>query len=120
MNISELKLGLDYSYFDKNKNTRRFLAANFETLAQRTSDSVETHRLEEYHKFLRGYTGICTKNVFQTKDYTNHNFKKLIREKDVVVMKGDNDSSVVIVNKTDYIEKFETWLKKALPKEHIH
>ena len=69
---------------------------------------------------MRGYTGICTKNVFQTKDYTNHNFKNLIREKDVVVMKGDNDSSVVIVNKTDYIEKLETWLKKALPKEHIH
>ena len=62
----QLKLGLDYSYIDKNKNTRKFLAANLETLAQRTSDSVEAHRLEEYHEFLRGYTDIFTKNVFQT------------------------------------------------------
>ena len=52
----QLKLGLDYSYIDKNKNTRKFLAANLETLAQGTTDSVEAHRLEEYHEFLRGYT----------------------------------------------------------------
>ena len=65
---------------------------------------------------MRGYTGICTKNVFQTKDYTYHNFKNLIREKDVVVMKGDNDSSVVIVNKTDYIEKLENMVKEGIAK----
>ena len=64
---------------------REFLAANFETLAQRTSDSVEAHRLKEQHEFLRGYTDIFTKNIFQTKDYTYHNLKKLIREKDVAV-----------------------------------
>ena len=85
----QLKLGLDYSYIDKNKNTRKFLAANLETLAQRTSDSVEAHRLEEYHEFLRGYTDIFTKNLFQTKDYTCHNLKKFIGEEDVVVMKGE-------------------------------
>ena len=73
----QLKLGLDYSYIDKNINTRKALPANFEILAQRTSDSVEAHRLEEYHEFLRRYTGIFTKNVIQTKDYTYHQFKKL-------------------------------------------
>ena len=41
-----LKLGLDYSCINKNKSARKFLAANFETLTQRTSDSVEAHRLE--------------------------------------------------------------------------
>ena len=75
----QLKLGLDYSYIDKNKNTRKFLAANFETLAQRTSDSVEGHRLEEYHEFLRGYTYIFTKNMFQTKNCTYRNLKNLIQ-----------------------------------------
>ena len=74
----QLKLGLDYSYTDKNKNSGKFLATNFETLTQRTSDSVVAHRLEEYHEFLRGYTDTFTKNVFQTKDYTYHNLKKII------------------------------------------
>ena len=81
----QLKLGLDYSYIDKNKNTKKFLAANFETLAQRTSDSIEAHRLEKYHEFLSGYTDIFTKNVFERKDYTYHNLKKLIQEKDIVI-----------------------------------
>ena len=110
----QLRLGLDYSYIDKNKNTRKFLAANSETLAQRTSDSVEAHRLEKYHEFLRGYTDIFTKNVFQTKDYTHHNLKKSILEKDVVFMKGYKDSSVVILNKPDYIEKLENMVKEGI------
>ena len=31
-------------------------------------------------------------------------------------MKGDNDSSVVIVNKTDYIEKLENMVKEGIAK----
>ena len=113
--FQQLKLGLDYIYIDKNKKTRKFLAANFETLAQRTSDSVEAHRLEEYH-VLHGYTDLFTKNVFQTKDYTYHNLKNLIQEKDVVVMKRDEDPSVVILNKADYIDKLENIVKEGIDK----
>ena len=61
-------------------------------------------------------TDIFTKNVFQTKDCIYHNLKKLIREKDVVVMKGGKDSSVVILNKTDYIEKLENMVKEGTDK----
>ena len=35
-------------------------------------------------------------------------------------MKGKKDSLVVILNKTDYIEKLENMVKKVLTKEHIH
>ena len=100
----------------KIKTRGKFLAANLETLAQRTSGSAETHWLEQYHDCLRDYTEILTKNVFQTKDYTYHNLKKLIREKHVVVMKGDKDSSVVILNKTDYFEKLENMVKEGIDK----
>ena len=68
-----------------------------DTLAQRTSDSVEAHRLEEYHEFLHGCTDIFTKKVFLMKDYTYLNLKHLIQEEDVVVMKGDKDLSVIIL-----------------------
>ena len=54
----------------------KVLVANFETLAQRTSNCVDPHRLEEYHEFMRGYPDIFIKNVFETKDYTYHNLKK--------------------------------------------
>ena len=110
----QLKLGLDYSYTDKNKNTRKFLAANFETLTQRTSDSIESYILEEYHEFLRGYTDIFTKNVFQMKDYRYHNLKNLIQDKDVVIMKGDKESSVLILKEADY--SLRTWFKESIDK----
>ena len=112
----QFKLGLDYSYIDKNKNTRKFLAANFDALAQRTSDSVEARRLEEYHEFLHGCTDIFTKKAFLMKDYTYLNLKNLIQEEDVVVMKGDKYSSVIILNKTDYIEKLENMVKEGIDK----
>ena len=56
----QLKLGLDYSYIGKNKNTRKFRATNFETLAQTRSDTVEAHRLQEYHELLHFYMVIQT------------------------------------------------------------
>ena len=65
---------------------------------------------------LRGYTDIFTKNVFQTKDCTYHNLKNLIQEKDVVAIKGNKDSLVVILNKTDYIEKLENMVKEGIAK----
>ena len=54
-------------------------------------------------------------NVFWTKDCTYHNLKKLIWEKDVVT-KGEKDSSVVILNKTDYTEKFQNMFKEGIDK----
>ena len=100
---------------NKNEKTRKLLDANFEKLAQRTSDSVEAHRLEEYH-VLHGYTDLFTKNVFQTKDYTYHNLKNLIRGKDVVVKEGAKGSLAVILNKTDYNEKLENMAKENIEK----
>ena len=41
--------------------------------------------------------------------------KKTIWEKDVV-MKGDKDLMIVILNKTDYIEKLENMVKEGIDK----
>ena len=65
---------------------------------------------------MRGYTDIFTDNVFQTKGYTYHNLKNLTQEKDVVVMKGDKEFLVIILNKTDYIEKLENMVKEGIDK----
>ena len=63
------------------------------------------------------FTDIFTKNVFQTKDCTYHYLKNLIQEKDVVVkLQGDKDLLVVILSKTNYIEKLENMVKEGIDK----
>ena len=57
---------------------RKFLAANFET-AQRKSDFIEAHILEEYYEFLHDYIDIFTKNVFQMKDDRYQNLKNKLK-----------------------------------------
>ena len=66
--------------------------------------------LEHFHEFLRGYTDIFNNNIYATKDYTYHNLRDMIQKKDIVVAKGDKDSSVVIMKKSDYKTKLELWL----------
>ena len=63
------------------------------------------------------YFNVFTKNVLQTKYYTYRNLKNLVRDKNVVVMRGDKNSSVVILNKTDYIEKLENLVKEDIDKK---
>ena len=65
----QLKLGLDYCFVDKNKDVRRFLAANMESLADSVKDNIDHKNLEHFHEFLRGYTNIFTNNIYATKDY---------------------------------------------------
>ena len=53
-------------------------------------------------KFVCGCTDLFTNNIYATKDYT-YNLCCMIQNKDIVVVKGDKDSSVVIMKKSDYV-----------------
>ena len=106
----QLKLGWDYCFVDKNKDVRRFLAANMESLADSIKGNIDHKNSEHFHEFLRGYTDIFTNNIYATKDYTDHNLRGIIQNKDIVVVKGDKDSSVVIMKKLDYATKSDTMI----------
>ena len=110
----QLKLGLDYCFVDKNKDVRRFLAANMESLADSVKGNIDHKNLEHFHEFLRGYTDIFTNNIYATKDYTYHNLRGMIQNKDIVVVKGDKDSSVVIMKKSDYVTKLDTMIDDGI------
>ena len=112
----QLKLGLDYCFVDKNKDVRRFLAANMESLADSVKDNIDHKNLKHFHEFLRGYTDIFTNNIYATKDYTYHNLRGMIQNKDIVVVKGDKDSSVVIMKKSDYVTKLDTTIDGSIIK----
>ena len=38
----QLNLGLEYSFVDKNKNIKKFLAANFQSIADRITDNLQS------------------------------------------------------------------------------
>ena len=87
-----------------------------ESLAHSASKQVDPSQLENFHEFLRGYTDIFSKNVLSTNDETYKNLKNLIRKSDIVILRGDKDSSVVIMNRSDYVEKLEGMIEEGVKK----
>ena len=49
----QLQLGLEYSFVNKNRDLKKNLAANLETLASQASSFVDHTKLEDFHEFLR-------------------------------------------------------------------
>ena len=111
-----LKLGLNYCFVDKNKDVQRFLAANMESLADSIKGNIDHKNLEHFCEFLCGYTDVFTNSIYATKDYTYHNLCGIIQNKDIVVVRGDKDSSVVIMKKSDYVTKLDTTIDGGIIK----
>ena len=84
-----------------------FLAANLEGIAESADKAVAPNEKENFHMFLCTYTYMFTKNIHNTKDFTYHDLKGLIRNDDTVLVSGDNKSCVVVMRKTDYINKMQ-------------
>ena len=103
----QLNLVLEYSFVDKTKNIEKFLAANFESIADRITDNLQSDQWENVHEFLRAYVDISTKSVYTTPDYTYKHLKRIINDKNLVVVSGDKESCVPFVDKTDYQDKLQ-------------
>ena len=87
----QLNLCLEYSFVNKNKNIKKFLAANFEAMPDRITDNLQSDQRENFHKFLRAYVDIFTKSVYTTTNYTYKNLKRIINDKNLVVVFGDKE-----------------------------
>ena len=87
-----------------------------ESLAYSASKQVDLSQLENFHEFLSGYTDIFSKNVLSTNDKTYKNLKNIIRKSNIVILRGGKDSSVVIMNRSDYIEKLEGVIEEGVRK----
>ena len=77
-----------------------------EWLAYSASKQVDP-QLENFHEFLCGSTDIFPKNFLSTKDEACENLENLFRKRDIGILRGDEDSSVVRMNRSDYIEKLD-------------
>ena len=109
-----MKYGLKYCFIDCNKNVRKYLSAELETLAQKTSDFVKPGKLEEHHEVLRAYADIFSRNIYNSKDYTYYDLKSLIKNKDIKVPEGDKYSSLRIMDSKMYYEKLKTMVKEGI------
>ena len=103
-----------YCFIDRNQNVKKYLSAELETLAQQTSDCAEPDKLEEYHEFLRVYANIFFSNIYNSKDYTYHNLKSLIKKKKTKFLQGDKDSSIIIMESKNHYQKLETMVNEGI------
>ena len=53
------------------------------------------------------------KTYFST-DYTYSNLKCLIKDESIVVIPGDKDSALVIMDKNDYVKKIQEMIDKGI------
>ena len=63
---------------------------------------------------MKGYTDIFIKYVLKTKDFTYNTLKRIINNKYLVVLKRDEDSSVFIIDKSDYVSKVHKMVDKTI------
>ena len=110
----QLQLGLKYISVNKNRDLKKNLAANLETIASRPSPFVDQTKLEDVYEFLRAHTDIFTKNVHATKDYTYKNLKTLIENKYLVVISDNRDSCVIILKRSDYVKILQSMIDEGI------
>ena len=113
VDTTELKKGLKYCFVDRNKYVKPNLAAEFEILAEKVDKAVLPQNKEIFHEFLRKQTDIFSANIQNTTDFTYKSLRSLISNPDVVVLSGDKDSSIVIMNRGDYEKKIDEMIREG-------
>ena len=54
-----------------------------ESLADSVKGNIDHKNLEYFREFQLGYTDIFTNNIYATKNYTYHNLRGMIQNKDI-------------------------------------
>ena len=72
--------------------------------------------MEYVHEDLRKMTNKFNQNIYHTKDDTYRNLRHLIQNNFIVLLAGDKDSLVVVMNKNDYILKVDNMINEGMQK----
>ena len=70
--------------------------------------------MEYFHEYLRKMTNKFTQNIYHTKDDTYRNLCHSIQKNDIVLLAGDKDSLVVVMNEKDYILKEDNMINEVI------
>ena len=83
-------------------------------LLNQVSSSIPVGQHVDFKHFLRVHSNLFHQNIFSTPDYTYKVLQKLATDPDLVVLSGDKDSSVVIMQRADYVNKLETMIEEGI------
>ena len=112
--IADATLHFNHSFIDKNRHVKLNLLSEFELLLNQVSSSIPVCQHEDFKHFLRVHSNLFHQNIFSTSHYTYKVLHKLASDPDLVVLSGDKDSSVVIMQRADYVNKLETMIEEGI------
>ena len=78
------------------------------------NDKVPSEKKKSFHEYLRSYTNRFANNIYQTKDYTFKKLHALKSKGDIVILSGEKDSCVLILNKTDYVKMVDNLIEEGI------
>ena len=103
VDVSPLEHSLKQCFADKNKHIKKDIAVEFETLCSSNNTDISSDDKENFHELLRSATNTFTQNIYRTIDNTYNVLKPLKRNKDIVLLSDDKDSSVAILGKSSVV-----------------
>ena len=109
-----LRYGLNHSLIDKNQDVKLNLLSEFKLLLNQVSSSIPIGQHEDFKHFLRVHSNLFHQNIFSSPDYTYKVLQKITTDPDLVVLSGDKDSSVVIMQRADYVNKLKTMIEEGM------
>ena len=116
IDISPFEYGLKQCFADKNKYIKKDITVEFEHLCSSVDKDISPDDKENFHEFLRSATNTFTQTVFRTKDNAYNLLKRLKTNKDIILLSGDKDSSVVILGTECYKEKINRLINDGISK----
>ena len=116
IDISHMEHHLKQCFVDKNKYIKKDIAVDFETLCSSVNKDMSPDHKEHFHEFLRSDKSTFTQNVYRTKGDTYNLLKPLKTNKDIVLLSGDKNSSVVILDRACYKEKINRSINDGISK----
>ena len=109
--------GLHQSRTDKNRDIKRSLAVEFETLSSKLDPFIKKDSKKNFHEYLRPATSIVSNNEYRDIDNTFKLLSRLRKNENIVVISADKESCTVILNKTDYFNKVNAVISQGTSKD---
>ena len=116
IDTSSLKYGSHHSFIHKKKFSQRDFAFELESLVKTVDELVTPEQKGESHEFLQHITELLSQNAYYTKDNTFKETHKIRNNNNVVILPGDKDSSVIIMNRSDYTKMVHQCYNKLFQK----